>query len=79
LGFGDLALINGRIDIVKMIHAAGGQFSAPEAFVVLALNDKEALAAALRKKGGRDERLQNFTLEQYAEKIGRKAVLAESQ
>jgi len=76
LTLGDLALIHGKVEIVQLIHACGGLFHAPTAFIALALNDRETLAAALQKMAALNQRFQDFTLEQYAEKIGRSAMIA---
>lgn len=71
LTFGDLALIHGRLDIVRMIYEHKGLFHAPPSFVALAINDTQALTTALRHPGAKAEHFHEFSLKQYAEKIGR--------
>lgn len=76
LTFGDLALMEGRLKIVQMIYERQGLFQAPRSFIALALNDTHALAAALSHPGALQERFHRFSLEQYAEIIGRKEMVA---
>lgn len=75
LTLGDLALLHGSTDLVRLIHDRQGAFRAPEPFVALALGDAQALAAALDKPGARKRRFRNFTLEQYAQKVGQSEMI----
>lgn len=77
--FGDLALMQGKTDIVRLIHNRQGAFRAPAAFTALALGDPDALAAALAKPGALNKQFRNLTLEQYAEKIGRAEMLRQAR
>jgi len=79
LTFGDLALIQGRLEIVRMIYEHHGPFHAPPSFIALALNDTQALTTALRHPGALDHHFHGISLLQYAEKIGRKEMVANIQ
>ncbi|BBO82851.1 hypothetical protein DSCO28_34170 [Desulfosarcina ovata subsp. sediminis] len=77
--FGDLALIAGQPAIARLIHDHGARFTAPPAFIALALDDAAALKAALGASGEENPRFNGWTLDQFATKINRNALLAAAQ
>jgi hypothetical protein len=76
LSFGDYAVIEGQAEIVRLIQAHNGLFRAPAAFIALALNDSIALQAALKRPDEANRTFYGYSLEQFAQKIGRQALLA---
>jgi len=76
MSFGDYAVIEGQAEIVRLIQSHNGLFHAPAAFIALALNDPAVLQATLKGSTAAASRFCGYSLEQFAQKIGRQALLA---
>jgi len=75
ISYGDQAILDGQIDVVRLIQKHNGLFKAPAAFVALATNDEEALRTALEDPKATSQKFSGFTLEGLSEKIGRNDLL----
>ena len=71
LFLGDYAVLEGRDQIVRLIKECHGAFQAPATFVALAMNDPEALKAALKRRNAAKFSFYGYSLEQFAQKINR--------
>ncbi|MGD9006418.1 MAG: ankyrin repeat domain-containing protein [Desulfobacteraceae bacterium] len=75
LTYGDLAVLEGQADVVKLIKSLGGTIKAPPAFVAMALDDPVALRKALEFPNASSQKFRGLTLEKFAKKIGKMKLL----
>jgi len=75
LSYGDHAVVLGKADVVRLIQEYNGPFKAPSAFIALALDDEDALKAALQRPNACRTTFQKLSLPQFAKKIDKTDML----
>jgi len=75
LTYGDHAVMHAKPDVVRLIQKHNGPFTAPPSFVALVLEDMDGLASALKKPDACRKNFDGTTLMQFAETIGKKALI----